>query len=258
MPKHSDAKKNRPPPRGTQLDRIELGGMELQGMELRVMESNGAELSGLYTETLPVAIRYACWLCRTRHDREDAARDIVQDAAVVLCTRTGDIPAGDDFLPWFLKVIRNEHNNRQRLRARHGETVLEESDLERWEAVAITPFRGIILMEISQALARLSREEREALELHAFIGLTISQISTIYGCSIRAMGKRVERAQKRLREYLLGDEDAAVPVTFGGDLAEEITRLLDRALAQVPDLQEKTERRGRKPKRSDEEKGSST
>jgi hypothetical protein len=97
-------------------------------------------------------------------------------------------------------------------------------------------------MELRETLSRLGVKEREALLLHALGGLTTEELSRLQGCSVEAMRKRVQRAQSRMRHYLLGDDDESAVDISADDLVTETFRLLDEAINTIPTIREKQER----------------
>ena len=59
-----------------------------------------------------------------------------------------------------------------------------------------------VLIELSEALAQLSDDEREIVLLSAAAGLTSSEISTITGLTSGSVRSKLSRSLSKMRDYL--------------------------------------------------------
>ena len=122
------------------------------------------------------------------------ADEVVAETFLVVWRRLDDVPR--DAKPWLLGIARRVLANQRRaagrreaLRARVA--VERESDLE--------PGRRPPVIE---ALAGLSKGDREVLLLMAWDGLSTREAAVVLGCSAAAAKVRAHRARNRLRAQL--------------------------------------------------------
>ncbi len=158
-------------------------------------------LSELFTAHADQVLRYAL-----RHVDRAGAHDIVSDTFLVAWQRVDDIP--EPALPWLLVVARNSLRNRARSSTRRERVTAQLLALER--AAATAAAADELVQErtaLVRALGELSAEQREALLLVAWDGLTATEAAAVLGCSRAAFEVRLHRARKRLRESLRDDED---------------------------------------------------
>ncbi len=121
--------------------------------------------------------------------------DVASEVFVVAWRRLDDMP--DDALPWLLAVARRIVANR--LRGSQRQSALRQRlGLERPQPSAV-PMPDDALAE---AMATLSRADREALILVAWDGLDHTRAAAVVGCSPRAFSMRVHRARRRLAAEL--------------------------------------------------------
>jgi RNA polymerase sigma-70 factor (ECF subfamily) len=94
-------------------------------------------------------------------------------------------------------------------RAQSLERALEESSerLERWLATDdSSPSQGVLweerMLELAEALARLTEDQRTALELRYFEGLSVAEICSRMGRGTSSVANLLYRGLKALRERL--------------------------------------------------------
>jgi RNA polymerase sigma-70 factor (ECF subfamily) len=149
----------------------------------------------LFRENYPEVRAYA--LRRAPHE---AAQDAVSETFLVAWRRLDDVP--DDALPWLFGVARRTLAN-QRRSAGRGQAL--EQRLASASAVAgpTDPADKVGDTELVRlALARLSENDREALTLVAWHGLTGPRAAAAAGCSRAAFAVRLHRARARLAREL--------------------------------------------------------
>jgi RNA polymerase sigma factor (sigma-70 family) len=158
------------------------------------MESTRSQrFESLFREHYPAVRGYAL-----RRTSPDAAQDAVAETFLVAWRRLEDVP--DDALPWLFGVARRVLANQRRsagrsaaLTDRLGATAADTGSHEEGvdEADALR-----------SALARLSEQDREALMLVAWHGLSGVRAARAAGCTRAAFAVRLHRARKRLADHL--------------------------------------------------------
>ncbi len=148
------------------------------------------------------AVRAAFLIC---HDRA-LAEDLVQAAFVRAYERIGQFNAARPFGPWFLQSVVHDA---MKAAARQWRTVPLESD---GDEAALLPDPGPApedLLEAAEtsaairaALARLSPEQRAAIVLRYYLGLTESQMAAWLCIPPGTIKWRLHAARRRLRTLL--------------------------------------------------------
>ena len=147
---------------------------------------------GLYTLALSIA------------GRPEAAEDAVHDAVVRLC-RGSTKPSGDPVAYVFAAVRNAAVDQRRRAGPRAAGSV---SIFDLAEAVAEdrpvdeSAGDGERARRVAEALADLPGEQREAIVLHLFAGLTFAQAAEAAGVPLQTMASRYRRALSALRDPL--------------------------------------------------------
>jgi len=131
-------------------------------------------------------------------DAHAAANEVMS----IAWQRAGDVPGGDDALPWLYGVARNvlSHHWRSSRRRRRLEAALRSQP----SPTTHDPEQVVImrdeLEQVLEAAALLSRRDREVLRLAGWEGLSHRQIADMLGCSIATVDQRFHRAKHRLAE----------------------------------------------------------
>jgi RNA polymerase sigma-70 factor (ECF subfamily) len=130
------------------------------------------------------------------------ADDVVSDVFVVAWRRLDDVP--DDGLPWLLGCAQRIIAN-QRRSVRRQAALRERLSRERTGAPGGHPIGDSVLAD---ALAALSKGDREVLMLTAWEGLEPARAAAVVGCSPRAFSMRLHRARRRLATAMTGADGA--------------------------------------------------
>ena len=137
-----------------------------------------------------------------RAARPEDAADVVAETMLVAWRRIGDVPDGDGARLWLYGVARRAlANNRRGLRRRDRLGERLRQDVRRLVdpdvAVGVTA-----AAELRRALAALSADDRELLQLAAWEDLGPQEIATVLGASPVVVRSRLHRARTRLRTEL--------------------------------------------------------
>lgn len=152
--------------------------------------------------------RYALVLTRS----PDQAEDLVQDALVRAVASAHTWRPGHDPRKWLLAIVHNTHVSRQR-RLR-----LEAETAERlgWAASEATPppqAEQAHLSRTVRALMALPEEQREALVLVAFEGMSYKEAAELLGIPLGTLMSRLGRGREALRAATgHGSEEGDAPV----------------------------------------------
>jgi len=124
--------------------------------------------------------------------------DVVQEALIRAWQRwsTYDAARGTP-VAWLLGIVA-DRGRRHRTRVPAG-TVVELVDQ------GAVPQAGHDL-DLERAVEGLSRRQRQAVDLHYFVGLDVATVAEVMGCAPGTVKATLHQARARLRE-LLGDDD---------------------------------------------------
>ncbi len=141
--------------------------------------------------------------CRRRVSA-DVVDDVVADVFLSVWRRIGDVPEGDDALPWLYRVAFGVSSNHWRgsSRRRRLEAKLESIGVPSGLSI---PDQIIVREEVRDAvqlLHRLGNADQEIIKLSVWEELSHRDISIVLGIEENAVRQRLHRAKKRLtREY---------------------------------------------------------
>ncbi len=125
--------------------------------------------------------------------------DVVGEVFMTAWRRWDEVSQIENPLPWLYGVAGNVIRNRKRSVARHLRLVDKiGSEPQSHQADPADAMAG----EVTQALNRLSFDDREVLQLVAWDGLSHIEAGEALGCSANAVALRLSRARKRLATYL--------------------------------------------------------
>ena len=145
--------------------------------------------------------RYAYTILLNRENAEDVVEETFLAA---YATYSGYDPARASLATWLTRIAHNKAVNLVRSAAYRKETVLTEDSPDH-DPAAQDEARYTVLW----LYARLTREEREFLNLRYVMELSDKEVAALYGLEPKAVNKRYQRLLKRCRELLDGGEEKA-------------------------------------------------
>ena len=169
----------------------------------RMMAGDEAALSTLYD-------RYSAMLfgmlMRILRDQQ-AAEEVLQDMFLQLWRNAAQFDAKRGSLPAWLMVI-GRNRAISRLRGRRDREVLEEEEgdyantFASGQNIEDEAVRAELARNISAALEQLPAEQKQAVELAYFEGMTQSEIANQTGIPLGTVKTRVRTAMQTLRQIL--------------------------------------------------------
>lgn len=171
----------------------------------------GERFAHLWATCAPRVQAYAM-----RHVDPDTAQEVVSETFLVAWRRLEHVPG--EPMPWLIVVARNTIAN-----ARRSERRVRALDVElaRLAAVARPTTSGADDVALDRdtmlrGLAAMSEEQREALLLVAWDGLSPGQAAAVLGVSTATFHVRLHRARKRLEALVDGPAASAAPSSAPG------------------------------------------
>jgi RNA polymerase sigma factor (sigma-70 family) len=157
--------------------------------------SDEERFTRMLKSTYTAVSRYARHRGLTKHDAEDLVATVYE----IAWRRFEAVPAGDDALPWLLKVALNQLRNDRRRFASERAT-LERLPAPEHTQPPATP--TLTWREIRAGLDQLNAADRELVLLIAWDGLSPAQAAHVLGYSGSTVRSRLHRARRRLARAL--------------------------------------------------------
>lgn len=142
-------------------------------------------------------LRFAYSLCRDTA----LAQDAVQDAWIKVAKKLRSLDDPRAFRGWIYHAVRWRVTDLQRRSHRSDRSLADEETVE-----DLTESRDT-RMDLSVAINRLPKLERETLQLFYVSGLTIPEISAVTGAPAGTVKSRLHRARGLIKQSLEGESD---------------------------------------------------
>jgi RNA polymerase sigma-70 factor (ECF subfamily) len=144
--------------------------------------------------------------------------DAVAEVFTVAWRRFDKIPPPPQDRLWVFGVARRIVADQRRSSVRHGSLVRRLASQEQTVAPTHAAVEDPPHDQLRRAIESLRSVDREALLLVLWDGLSHAEAAEVLKCSVNAVGIRVHRAKRRLRDALivsgyLSPESTSVPVT---------------------------------------------
>ncbi len=139
------------------------------------------------------------------------ARDLTQDAFIRVYRAWQSFRPGTSFISWIYRIVTNLHRDELRRRkGRYLEEIPEDNSPQSFggsRPLAVTPIDDYVNESldgnISQALEKLSPEQKRVVVLADIEEYSYQEIADIMGCSIGTVRSRLHRSRALLRTLLL-------------------------------------------------------
>ena len=152
--------------------------------------------------TIPDLRAFALSLCGSR----DQGDDLVQETLLRAWAHLADFEEGTNMGAWLFTILRNHFVNECRRRRRW----VEDIDGQLAGRVTTGPEQDgwAISIDLRDALARLSVNQRDAVILVGAAGMSLEEAASICGCEIGTIKSRVHRGRARLAELMADDVES--------------------------------------------------
>jgi RNA polymerase sigma-70 factor, ECF subfamily len=181
-----------------------------QAAELVAKAQQGDQLAfaELYERYRPLVYRF---LRRRLDGADESVEDLTEDVFVKLYEKLDRyVERGLPFTAWLYRIAHNQLVDYVRTLPRHYTQPLDVV-VDVPEQQASAEYRSVLDREtLEPALARLTPEQRQAVELRFLQGMSVAEAATAMGRSEEAVKKLQARALANLRRYLI---EAARPVS---------------------------------------------
>ena len=156
------------------------------------------DLQDELTDMLPKMRGWALALTRNR----SAAEDLVQEVALKVLMAWDSFVPGTNFPAWVHRIMVNQFITNVRRQREFSDQLPEFGTRAAQEDLTD-------LRELSVALQRLPKDQREALRLIAVEERSYEEVSHTIGCAVGTLKSRVHRARLQLRSEMSGESRAA-------------------------------------------------
>ena len=150
---------------------------------------------------IPNMRAFAISLCGNR----DRADDLVQEALVRAWNHLDSFEVGTNLKAWLFTILRNAYFSE--LRKTKREVADSDGLMAARVAVPAEQHAHLDLKDLSNALARLPADQREALILVGAEGFSYEDAASISGCAVGTVKSRVNRARAKLAELMASPDD---------------------------------------------------
>jgi len=155
-------------------------------------------------------MRHRDWVRRLmRAVVQDAehAEDLTQEAFYRVCRHLGGYSAQGKFVPWLKRIALNLARRFLQEQRRESEIAVqihaEQSRPDPLADPASVLASRLLQQEVRAALERLGAEQRQALVLHYFTGLSVPEIARRMDCPEGTVKSRLFQGRRRVREILV-------------------------------------------------------
>ena len=189
-------------------ERTTISAREAAELVARAQQGDQMAFAELYQQYRPLVYRF---LRRRLDGADETVEDLTEDVFVKLYEKLDRyVERGLPFTAWLYRIAHNQLVDFVRTLPRHQAQSLDVvADVA--ESQATAEYRSVLDREtLEPALARLTAEQRQAVELRFLQGMSVAETAAAMGRSEEAVKKLQARALANLRRYLV---EAARPTT---------------------------------------------
>jgi RNA polymerase sigma-70 factor (ECF subfamily) len=170
----------------------------------RIAEQDGSALAEFYDQTASSLFSFALRMLNDAHDAEE----VIQDVFVQIWNKASSFdPAIGVAFHWAMSIVRNRCIDRLRARQRRARVLVEIEDGAEIEPVAEAPAAETALVTdeleaVRAALGTLPKDQKQAIELAFFGGLSHHEIAASLNEPLGTVKARIRRGMLKLRDGL--------------------------------------------------------
>ena len=145
------------------------------------------------------------------HDR-GLAEDLTQETFLAAWKGLKGFDASLPFKPWLLRIVVNRCLNQQRRRAPQTVPLIAEAGMAAGQGPSpeVAAVQRDTQRLIRRAIASLEEDQRLAVMLRYFAGLSVPEIASVVSCPQGTVKSRLHRALAHLRVRLEGSDQGAL------------------------------------------------
>ena len=155
------------------------------------MDDEDSRFTGMYRQMHPRVLAYT-----RRRIAVDQAAEVTDETFLIAWRKRETLP--EDMLPWLLTTARHLIGDQVRKNGRQDALAAELARCAEMGADAGAEAVVVERMTVLKALTRLREQDREALMLTVWDGLSSRQAAAVLGCSPVSFTVRLHRARQRL------------------------------------------------------------
>ena len=180
---------------------------EDEGLILQFYQGDQEALTVIFKRYKDGLFNFALRFVGNRADAEDA----VSHAFMMVCEKRYTIKPGASFKTWLYTVARNSCLSKFRSQNKLFSLWSPKSDPDHDQAIDVRDPRLLardqlsqkeIMAIVAQAVSKLPQEQKEALILREYNGLSYEEISQVLDCSLEKVKVLIFRARNRLKDVL--------------------------------------------------------
>jgi RNA polymerase sigma-70 factor (ECF subfamily) len=170
----------------------------------RIAAQDGSALAEFYDQTSASLFSFALRMLADAHDAEE----VIQDVFVQIWTKAPSFdPAVGLAHHWAMSIVRNRCIDRLRSRQRRSRIIVENEAAAELQPAAAAPAAetGLVgeeLAAVRSALNGLPKDQKEAIEMAFFNGLSHHEIAAALNEPLGTVKARIRRSMMRLRDGL--------------------------------------------------------
>ena len=186
---------------------MEIQGTNDEELILRFYQGDQEALKVIFKRHKDGLFNFALRFIGNRADAEDA----VSHAFMMVCEKRYTINPRASFKTWIYTVTRNICLSKLRSRNKFFSLWSPKSDPDHDQAIDVVDQKGIardqldqkeIMAIVQKAIHKLPEEQKEALLLREYNGLTYEEISQVLNCSLEKVKVLIFRARNHLKDVL--------------------------------------------------------
>jgi RNA polymerase sigma-70 factor, ECF subfamily len=193
-------------------ERTTISAREAAELVARAQQGDQLAFAELYEQYRPLVYRF---LRRRLDGSDETVEDLTEDVFVKLYEKLDRyVERGLPFTAWLYRIAHNQLVDFVRTLPRHAAQSLDVvADVA--ESQATAEYRSVLDREtLEPALARLTAEQRQAVELRFLQGMSVAETASTMGRSEEAVKKLQARALANLRRYLVESARPAASPRF--------------------------------------------